>query len=312
MSIIISPIMYQGCKRKLINKGLIKCFPKNIRTFYDLFGGSAIVSMNTSAKKYVLNDINIHLNELYNAFKEYDSKTIIKHIKKRIAKYGLPTIRLKRKDLQNTIYKNEDLDNLRKPYKKAFTKLRKRYNRKRNILDFITLMWFSFSQQFRFNSEGDYNMPFGNDIFSETNEEYIKNGCRFFKRECVHIRNKKYNKAINLDKLKKDDFVYLDPPYFNSTAVYNEVRNGCGWTKKDDKKLFRFCESLNDRGIKFGISNCFTIKGRKNKHLIKWCKKHKWNVKHFNVTYTACGKGNSENDEVFITNYSTERKGTFD
>ena len=40
-----------GNKKKLINKGLIDLFPKDINTFYDLFAGSAVVSLNTDAKK---------------------------------------------------------------------------------------------------------------------------------------------------------------------------------------------------------------------------------------------------------------------
>lgn len=305
--------MYQGCKRKLIAKGLISYFPKHIRTFYDLFSGSGIVSMNVTATKYVLSDINPYLYELYSVFKRYSYKKIIKHIRKNIQKYKLPSIRLKVKDLKykDSSINKEKLVILRKPYKNSFIKLRNRYNKKRNILDFITLMYFSFSQQFRFNSNGEYNMPFGNDTFSVKNEKYIQTGCNFFGKDCVHFHNRKYNK-LNLDKLKKNDFVYLDPPYYNSSAVYNEPKYGGGWTKKDDKKLFRFCEELDNRGIKFGISNCFTIKGKTNKHLIKWCKKNNWNVKHFDIKYTACGKGNSNNDEVFITNYTTEVKGLFD
>ena len=43
---------------------------------------------------------------------------------------------------------------------------------------------------------------------------------------------------------------------------------------------------------------------RKNQKLIDWCDKNKWNVYTFDkFTYMACGKGNSNAKEVFITNY---------
>ena len=58
---IISPIFYQGCKKKAIKNGLINLFPTKINTFYDLFGGSGIISMNTKANNYVLNDIDSNL-----------------------------------------------------------------------------------------------------------------------------------------------------------------------------------------------------------------------------------------------------------
>ena len=298
--------MYQGCKKKLIAKGLVKCFPSNIDTFYDLFSGSGIVSMNVKSKKYVLSDVNEHLFELYNAFKNLSSSKIINGIYERIEKYGLH-----KNDIRNHMKENSCGVGIEE-YKKGFIRLRKRYNKKHDIIDFITLMYYSFSQQFRFSYNGDYNMPIGNRPFSRVNKIYIENGCKFFSSDSIKLRNKAFD-TVNIDKIKKNDFVYLDPPYSSTNAVYNENRYGGGWTKKDDKKLFKFCEELNKRGIKFGISNVFESRGKKNKHLIKWCEKNNWYVRHFpNIKYSPCGKGISNNDEVFITNYSTEIKGTFD
>ena len=54
-----------GNKKKLINKGLIDLFPKDIDRFVDLFAGSAVVSMNVEAKKYLVNDVDTHLYDLY-------------------------------------------------------------------------------------------------------------------------------------------------------------------------------------------------------------------------------------------------------
>lgn len=48
--VIVSPIFYMGNKRRLIKKGLIDLFPKDINTFVDVFAGSAVVSMNTQAQ----------------------------------------------------------------------------------------------------------------------------------------------------------------------------------------------------------------------------------------------------------------------
>ncbi|EAV9692004.1 DNA adenine methylase, partial [Campylobacter coli] len=48
-SFISSPILYMGNKNRLIRRGLINLFPKNINHFIDAFAGSATVSMNTQA-----------------------------------------------------------------------------------------------------------------------------------------------------------------------------------------------------------------------------------------------------------------------
>ena len=283
-----------GNKKKLINKGLIDLFPKGINTFYDLFAGSAIVSMNVEANKYFVNDIDYHLYELYAMFKVFSDDVIIRHIEDRIDEYGLARERTKRNE-----YKDKEKI---EQYKAAYMKLRTEYNKYQgaNVLDFYTLMFYSFSQQFRFNSKGDFNMPCGNDCFSDKNREYISNGTKFFKRDNVKINNGDFQKLC-VEELNKDDFVYLDPPYFNTTATYNENN---GWSEEDENTLYSLCERLNENEIKFGISNVFENKNTKNQKLIDWCDKNKWNVYTFDkFTYMACGKGNSNAKEVFITNY---------
>ena len=288
----ISPIFYMGNKKKLINKGLIELFPKNINMFVDLFAGSGVVSMNTVASKYIINDIDTNLIDLYNMFKFTEADTIIEHIENRIEEYGLAKERTKRNEFK-------DKEKIEK-YKKAYMSLRSDYNKNKTVLDFYTLMFYSFSQQFRFNNKGDFNMPCGNDCFSENNEEYIKNGCNFFSKENVAITNNDF-RVLKPCNLSENDFVYLDPPYFNTTATYNE--NG-GWTENDENDLYKLCEELNNCNIKFAMSNVFSNKGITNEKLIEWCKKNNWSVHYFdNFTYSACGKGNGKTVEVLIMNY---------
>lgn len=287
-NIIISPIFYMGNKKKLINKGLIDLFPNNINIFVDLFAGSGIVSMNVDANKYVVNDFNIKVYEFYKMFKNNISKIITKQILYNIQKFDLPRMGVK----QHSEFSEK--------YKEHYFLLRKYCNETKDILDLYSCMFYAFSQQMRFNSKGQFNMPFGNGAFTETNEEYIQNGCKFFSQTNVNIFNKDF-REIKLDKLSSQDFVYLDPPYFNTIATYNE--NG-GWKMQDEIDLFNMCEQLNKNNIKWGMSNVFMCKGKENTHLIEWCDRNNWNVYTFDkFTYSACGKGNSKAQEVFICNY---------
>ena len=289
---IISPIFYMGNKKKLIKKGLIELFPKNINKFIEPFGGSAIVSMNTQANVYFISDIDNNLVDLYKLFKYNEADTIINHINSRVDEYGLARERTRRIE-----FKDKEKIEI---YKQAYMNFRKYYNENKNVLDFYTLIFYSFSQQFRFNSKGDFNMPYGTDCFSKTNEEYIKNGCNFFNKDTVCIGNSDF-RTINIDLLDENDFIYLDPPYLNTTATYNE--NG-GWNIQDENDLYELCEKLNNKHINFGLSNVFENKGTKNEKIIKWCEDNNWKVYSFDKhTYTACGKGNSNAKEVFITNY---------
>lgn len=285
-----------GNKKKLINKGLVELFPSNINMFIDLFAGSSIVSMNVVANKYIINDIDKHLIDLYSLFNLFSSEQIIKHIENRINQFGLAKERTKRNKFKDE-YKLAE-------YKKAYIEFRNYFNNQpynqRSVLDFYTLIFYSFSQQYRFNSKGEFNMPVGNDCFSEQNKEYIDMGCNYFKQNNVYCFNKDF-RELNIKKVKENDFVYLDPPYLNTTATYTE--NG-GWTEKDESDLLRLCESLESNNVKFGLSNVFKCKGKSNEHLVKWCEECNWKVYTFNkFTYMACGKGNADAQEVYICNY---------
>lgn len=148
-------------------------------------------------------------------------------------------------------------------------------------------------------------MPFGNGCFSEINKEYIKNGVEFFSKENIRIYNINFNDIINgkveTRIISRNDFYYMDPPYLDTTATYNEKK---GRTETEEKALYEFCEFLNSYGIKFGMSNVFHNKDKEHTSLIEWCNNQGRNVYTFDShTYSACGKGNSNAKEVFITNY---------
>lgn len=77
-------------------------------------------------------------------------------------------------------------------------------------------------------------------------------------------------KDFDIDSLTESDYVYMDPPYLITLAVYTEERNGyAGWSEADEKTLYQLCEQLNERNIKFGMSNVFRNKGRVNQNLIE-------------------------------------------
>lgn len=289
-NLIISPIFYMGSKKKLLSKGLQQLLPpeQSINKFIDLFAGSAIVAMNYQANQVIVNDINTNLFKFYQMFQSESAETIINHIIANIEKFGLKRVGVNQKSEEAQIYKPR------------YIEMRTAANSSKDWKDIYSCMFYAFSQQMRFNNKGEFNMPFGNGAFTEQNEQYIRDGCNFFQRQNVKITNFDFRK-IKVDKLNESDFIYLDPPYFNTTATYNENN---GWSMQDDLDLFEICEQLSTRNIRFGMSNVFKCKGKENTHLIEWCEKCGWNVYTFdNFTYMACGKGNSEAKEVFICNY---------
>lgn len=296
--IIISPIFYMGNKRKLIQKGLVDLFPAQINHYYEPFAGTAIVAMNTTAKQYYINDIDSHLLTLYYLFRNNKPEEIINQINNKIDLYGLPRERTKRNIFHDKIKIEQ--------YKAAYQKLRGYYNNQPSGIDLYTLTLFSFSQQFRFNSKGQYNMPFGNDCFSQKNEKYIYNGCSFFGKDDVYLNNCSFDIFFLGSDIfsQTNSFVYIDPPYLNTTAVYNESRGSSyTWNEKWEQKLRELCNQLNNIQIKFAMSNVFANKDFVNTSLQNWCENNGYRVYHFNHSYTACGKGNASTDEVLIMNY---------
>jgi len=99
-----------------------------------------------------------------------------------------------------------------------------------------------------------------------------------------------------------NDFVYIDPPYLLSTASYNE--NG-GWSENDEIDLLNFLTDLDNRNIRFALSNVLVHKGKTNHLLKKWAKQYKihyLNHNYNNSNYQSTASKQSTT-EVLITNY---------
>lgn len=271
-------------------------FPDNIDTFVDVFAGSSIVGMNVKANKHIVNDVDKNLGRLYELFKDTSANDIIEHINKRIDEYGLAR--------ERTSHKTFSDDRVER-YKRAYMEFRDDYNNNPNVLDFYTLMFYSFSQQFRFNGKGEFNMPCGNDCFASKNEEYIRNGCDFFSRKTTQCFNKDFRDLLSSDKLSDNAFFYFDPPYLGTTATYNENN---GWCETDEQDLYNVLENLTANGAKWAMSNVINNKGKVNEMLITWLDKRNYAVHTFDgFAYSAFGKGNSKAKEILITNYVKTR-----
>lgn len=101
---------------------------------------------------------------------------------------------------------------------------------------------------------------------------------------------------------EKDSFVYLDPPYLISRAAYNE--NG-GWTEQDEIDLLKELDILNEKGIKFALSNVLSHKGKENRIIKEWASKYNLHYLDFNYNnsnYQTKAR-QYKTEEVLITNY---------
>ena len=294
-----SPIFYMGNKYKLL-KYIIPLFPKNCDVFVDGFGGSAVVSINYKGKnKTIYNEYNPNIYNLVKLFKDNNFDVLDEYIQNTIDKYDLKTGK-KRKNFDSEDAFLEDM-NLKK---ERYNKFRAQYNGaigEKKYLDLYILSIFSCNHLIRFNTKDEFNASFGsNGNYNENLKNKIKDGIEGLKG--IELLNKDFF-DLDFSVLSKNSFVYVDPPYLNTTAVYNEKRAYGGWNIDSDYRLFKVLEELNNRGIKWGFSNVFINRGISNDHLIKWCEDNDWNVVHLQRNYNPFSRGNSNNDEVYIYNY---------
>ena len=273
---IKSPLNYVGGKYKLL-KEILPLFPNNIDVFVDLFGGGFNVGINVNAEHIVYNDLEEHVVELLNYLSDNETEKLLSEIDSLIEKY-----------------------NLSKENAEGFNQLREYYNEENNSpIVFYTMICYAFNYQIRFNQNGKYNMPFGK-ARSSFNPSLRQKFIEFV--EELHNKNITFLsesfETFNIEDLDSNDFVYCDPPYFNSVAAYNEQG---GWTEEHEEMLLILLDSLNDKGVKFALSNNLKYD---NPLLDEW--KNKYNVHYLNGDYSNCNYhkiDRSKDVEVLITNY---------
>ena len=186
-----------------------------------------------------------------------------------------------------------------------YLKFRDFYNKQeeKQLLDLYTLTFYSFCNCIRFNSKNEFNMPFGNRCLLDIHKNQISQCCSVIKNKKIQIFNK--NAFDILKDIKNDKtFVYLDPPYSNTLAIYNENRAWGGWTIEEDIKLFNELDRLNNLGVKWCMSNVLENKGKNNNHIKEWANKNGYEIINLeNKTYSTFGKGNSNSKEIIVVNY---------
>ena len=275
---IKSPLNYTGGKYKLLNQ-ILPLFPEDINTFVDLFTGGCNVAINVNANRIIANDLCSEVISVYEGIQNGTTEENIRMIEETINEYSLS-----------------------KENKEGYLELRSYYNEgNKDWYIFYTLIAYAFNNQIRFNKKGEFNIPFGKDR-SDFNPA-LKQKFRDFS-DAIHNKNIKFTnydfRKLSVDKLKENDFVYLDPPYLITDATYN-----MGWNEEAEKDLLSLCDKLNEKGIKFAISNVLEHNGSKNEILIEWSKKY--NINYLNYNYSNCNYHKKDNGhksvEVLITNY---------
>ena len=291
-----------GNKYDLLDN-LIIHFPKQeeVYLFIDLFGGSGVVSANVPYKNVLYNELNENIVKLFKLITENEPQTILEHINKRIIEFNLYNKTSGTRQIGDIKVREEAND--------KYIHFRKYYNKQKekNLFDLFTLTFFSFCNLIRFNSKSEFNMPFGNRCFLKGEHDVqLKLFYDLVKSKNLKTTNHDAFKLLESITTNEGQFIYLDPPYSNTMAIYNESRAFGGWGIEHDDKIFKELDRLNKIGIKWALSNVLVNKGKENKHLKEWAVSNKYQIIDFsNKEYSALGKGNAKTQEVLIVNYET-------
>ncbi len=296
---IKSPLNYTGGKTKLLPQ-ILPQFPEKINTFYDLFCGGANVGININANNVIYNDCNKDLVGLFKVLSCHTSDVLLEEINKIITEYNLSQSSIN----GYAAYSCNSSDGLGKYNKDKFLKLRNNFNEltikdDKYYLMLYVIIIYAFNNQIRFNKNHQFNLPVGKRDFNSR----IKDNFVAF-TEALHNQKCSFTNAdfreyrdYNFDK---NDFIYCDPPYFNSTATYNEKD---GWTEKDENDLREMLCELSFKGIKFALSNNAAC----NTTLVDWAERNGFNVHYISANYSNCNYHKKDKGaadiEVLITNY---------
>lgn len=95
------------------------------------------------------------------------------------------------------------------------------------ISSFYFMREFSFSGMFRFNSFGEFNVPYGGVSYNKkTLDEKIERMKSDITKDIfknVQLYNQDFDDFLSEFSLNKDDFLFLDPPYDTEFSSYNNI-----------------------------------------------------------------------------------------
>lgn len=208
-------IKYRGGKSKEI-KNFLQFIPHDYDRYVEPFAGGAALYFYLEPQLALINDINSKLIDFYLAVQN-NYEQLKKELVNLESVYHSNQIEyevLKQSEVVPGFVENKN--------EALYYLLRDMYNGKieKEYLD-ATLYYFinktSYSGMLRFNSKGEFNVPFGR--YKNFNTEMVSEEHRALLRR-TEITQMDYSKVF--DKCSTNDFVFLDPPY---DCVFTEYGN---------------------------------------------------------------------------------------
>ncbi len=230
-------VKWAGGKSQLIPQ-IIRLMPSRFARYFEPFLGGGAVFFHTASynRNAFLSDINV---DLINAYK--------------IIRNNVEELITALKYHQNEYTKSP------KSYYYQLRDKTKGLNKIENAARFITLNKTCYNGLYRVNKKGLFNVPIG-----RYKNPLICDPVNLRKMSIVLSQSASYlgvidYKKILVEKVDKDDFVYLDPPFhpISNTANFTSYTNS-GFSFEDQKELATIFKELTRRGCKLLLSNSNT------------------------------------------------------
>lgn len=241
-------------------------------------------------------------NGMFSTIFNFNIENFIKEIKVNLIR------KIKRmkelEQLKSKLPDNDILDNIETALKSAFyMHFRHIYNNteKYNIQNgfksaiFLFIRNFAYSGMFRYNSNGEFNVPYGGIGYNRKNYskkiDYLKTKELQSLLENTKIENLDFEDFFVLHQPKKNDFVFLDPPYDSEFSTYAKNE----FTKNDQERLANFminkCEAkwmmiIKNTDFIFGLYNNkgLNIQSFDKTYLVSFMNRNDKNVEHLLIT----------------------------
>lgn len=293
-----SPFFYVGDKFKLLPQ-LKDNFPKDIDKFVEPFCGGGSVFLNTKANQYILNDIDSYMISLHKFLIAYSKNQaeFWDSINTIINKYDLSATYIG-KSVPKELHTQFPKTYFAKYNKDAYTQLRTDFNAdKTNMMLLYLLLIYGFNRMLRFNGKGDFNLPVGNVDFNENVVDALNSYFEYVKDKDISLFSMDFEDFLNSLELTERDFVYLDPPYLITFSEYNKL-----WNEDSEMRLIKVLDELNERHIRFAVSNVLWHRKKYNGTFNYWAQKY--NIVRIQSNYISFND-NSEKDtyEILVKNY---------
>lgn len=230
-------VKWAGGKRQIISS-LEKHIPKIFNTYYEPFLGGGAVLFHLLGKnpdlKCTVSDLNSDLILSYITIRD-KVEQLVESLEKHSNKYFA--------DKQDYYY------SVRESSPKSQVE---------KVSRLLFLNKTCFNGLYRVNSKGQFNVPLGRYTNpSIVNKENLLSVSKILQSKNIAIRCQDFT-AI-LDDVRKDDFVYFDPPYqpVSKTANFTSYTK-CEFTYDDLKRLAELCQKLDKKECKVLLSNSNT------------------------------------------------------